>query len=92
MIIGILFAIVFTVLLAKAILETIWGCCLIIHGLFWHTIALILRMLANCIRLGSRIRRKFQKKPRRRMTLVESMIVVNCPSSPEAKRILASLR
>lgn len=92
MIIGILFAIVFTFLLAKAILETIWGSILIIHGIACHILAFALRLLAKTIRLGSRIRRKFQKKPRRRMTLGESLIVVNFPNSPEAKRIWASLR
>jgi hypothetical protein len=90
--IGILFGIVFVALLTKAILETIYGVCLIIHGIACHILAAMLNLLAMCLRFGSRIRRKFQKKPRRPMTLGECIIVVNCPKSPEAKRILASLR
>jgi hypothetical protein len=91
MIIWILFAIVFSFLLCKAILETIWGTCLIIHGIACHILAFILNAMAMCIRLWKRLTGKTKKKPRRQMTLGECIIVVNCPNSPEAKRILASL-
>lgn len=50
MIIGILFFAVFAILLAKAIFETLWGLCIVMHGLFWHGISLALRLLANTIR------------------------------------------
>lgn len=92
MIIWILFAIVFTVLLTKAIIETIWGSILIIYGIACHILAFALRLLAKSIRLWKRITGKACKKPRRQMTVAECFVVVNCPNSPEAKRILASLR
>lgn len=92
MIIWILFAIVLTFLLAKAILETVWGTILIIHGITCHVLAFGLRLLAKAIRLWNRITGKGYKKPRRQMTVAECFVVVNFPNSPEAKRILASLR
>jgi protein-S-isoprenylcysteine O-methyltransferase Ste14 len=92
MIITILFAIVFTVLLAKAIIETIWGSILIIFGLACQILAFALRMLAKAILLWGRITAKTPKKPRRQMTIAECFVVVNNRNSPEAKRILASLR
>jgi len=46
MIIGILIFVVFAILLAQAILETILGTCMIIQSLFWHSIAAILEGLA----------------------------------------------
>jgi hypothetical protein len=63
MIIGILFFILFFALLAKAIFETVWGLCLVIHGLFWHAIAITLRSIAHTIRLYKKIERTF-KNPR----------------------------
>lgn len=92
MIIWILFAIVFSFLLAKAILETVWGTCLIIHGLACHILAAILRLTAKTIRLWGRITGKTRKMPRRQMTIAECFVVVNYPNSLEAKRILSSLR
>ena len=92
MIISIIIAVVFFVLLTKAIIETIWGSMLIIYGVACNMLAFGLSLLAKAIRLWGRITSKTRKKPRRQMTVVECFIVVNCPNSPEAKRILASLR
>jgi len=61
MIIGFIFFVVFTFLLGKAILETIWGICLIIYGLFWHTIGFILQTLAFLIRAYKKVIRLFRK-------------------------------
>ena len=58
MIIWILFAIVFSFLLAKAILETIWGTCLIVYGIACHILAAILDLTAMTIRLAKKLRRK----------------------------------
>ena len=91
MIITILFAIVFSFLLCKAILETIWGSALIIYGVACHILAFILNAMAMCIRLWKRITGKTKKKPRRQMTIGECFTVVNFPNSPEAKRIRTSL-
>lgn len=55
--IGIVILLVFLSLLAKAICETIWGICIIIHGLFWHFIAAILAILAKIVRLIGKLRR-----------------------------------
>lgn len=55
MIITILIAVVFLILLAKAILETIWGIGLIIYGLFLMLIvAPALRLMACVVRLFSK--------------------------------------
>ena len=59
--IGILLGIVFFVLLAKAIFETIWGTCLIISGLFLHVVAFILDATAFVIRTCKKIARLFRK-------------------------------
>lgn len=89
MIISILFAVVFTVLLLKAITETIWGTCLIIYGIACHILAAILDLMAKTIRLT----KKLGKKPEpRRLTMAECFLLVNCPNSPEAKRIRAGKR
>jgi hypothetical protein len=61
MIIGILLFVVFAFFLTQAIFETIWGVCLIINGLFWHTIAYLLFALAFLIRTCERIVRLFRK-------------------------------
>ena len=66
--IGILFLIVFLGLLTKAIIETIWGICLIIYGLFWHTIGYSLSALAMIIRLAKKIL-GISKKPQPRVSL-----------------------
>ena len=92
MIIWILFSIVFTFLLARAIIETIWGICLITYGIACHILAFALRLLAKAIRLWTRITGKTMKTPRRKMTLAECFVVVNCPNSEEAKRIRTSRR
>ncbi len=92
MIIGLIFAIVFGILLVKAIIETIHGLALIIWGLFLHAVALVLDIAAMIVRVGAWIVKKFKKKPRRRMTMAECIIVSCNPGSPDAKRILASLR
>lgn len=91
MIITILIAIIFFVLLAKAIIETIWGSILIIYGVACQMLAFVLTTLAKVIRLWGRITGKTKKKPRRQMTLGECIVVVNARNSPEAKRILSSL-
>lgn len=54
--IAILILIVFIGLLAQAICETIWGICLIVHGLFWHAIAAVLTILAKIIRIARKLR------------------------------------
>jgi uncharacterized membrane protein HdeD (DUF308 family) len=59
--IGILLGIVFFVLLAKAIFETIWGTCLIINGIFWHTVAFLLRAMAFVIRTCKKVIGLFRK-------------------------------
>ena len=92
MIITILIAVVFFFLLAKAIIETIWGTCLIIQGSACQVLAFGLRLLAKAIRLWGRITGKTHKKPRRQMSITECFIVVNDRNSAEAKRILTSLR
>lgn len=89
MIIWILFAIVFSVLLVKAIFETIWGLCLIIFGIACHILAVILDLMAMTIRLTNKLRKKPEP---RRLTIAECFVIVNCPNSPEAKRIRASMR
>ncbi len=61
MIIAILFFIVFFALLAKAIFETIWGTCIVIHGLFWRTVAFLLRTLASLVRAFNKVVRLFRK-------------------------------
>lgn len=87
MIVSILFAIVFTVLLFKAIFETIWGVCLIIFGIACHILAAVLKLLAMTIRFS----KKLLKKPEpRRLTIGECFMLVNCPNSPQAKRIRTS--
>lgn len=53
--IGIILFIAFFILLAKAIFETIYGIFLIIHGLFWHSIAFVLSSFASIIRIYKRI-------------------------------------
>ena len=70
--IGILFVVVFAILLFKAILETIWGLCIVIHGLFWHAIAIALRSLAKAIRAYKTIVRIF-KKPKPRVSNVNGL-------------------
>ena len=89
MLISILFAVVFTVLLAKAILETIWGICLIIQGIACHILAAILDLTAMAIRFAKKIRRKPEP---RRLTVAECFLLVNCPNSPEVKRIRSTTR
>lgn len=59
--IGILLGIVFFVLLAKAIFETIWGTFLIIYGLFLHIVAFFLDAAAFVIRTCNKIARVFRK-------------------------------
>lgn len=89
MIITILIAIVFTVLLIKAIAETIWGTCLILQGIACHILAAILRLTAKAIRLAEKLRKKPEP---RRLTLGESFLLFNNPNSVEAKRIRTALR
>lgn len=55
-IIEILFVLVFFALLAKAIFETIWGICIIIHGLFWHTVGYSFSALAIVLHFFDRMR------------------------------------
>jgi CII-binding regulator of phage lambda lysogenization HflD len=89
MIITILIAVIFFALLAKAIVETIWGSCLVIYGFACQTLAFGLRLLAKAIRICGKIKRKREPK---RLTLGESFMLVNAANSREAKRILVSLR
>lgn len=72
MIIGIIFFIVFALLLAKAIFETIWGLCIVIHGLTWRAISIILMGLANLVRAYNKIVRIF-KKPQPRVRIVNGL-------------------
>lgn len=60
LLINILFFIVFSVLLVKALYETMWGICLIINGLFWHVTAFALDTLGLVVRLF----RKPQPQPK----------------------------
>lgn len=46
MIIGFLIAIVSVALIAKALLETILGICMIAQSVFWHSVAAVLNALA----------------------------------------------
>lgn len=91
LIINIIFFVVFSALLIKALYETVWGSMLIIYGIACHILAFFLDAAAMFIRLGKRITGKTPKKPRRPMTLVESFVVANDRNSPDAKRILTSL-
>ena len=92
LIINILFFVVFSILLIKAIYETVWGTCLIIYGIACHILAFFLDGMAMCIRLFNRLTGKTKQKPRRKMSIMECFVVVNDRNSTEAKRILASLR
>jgi O-antigen/teichoic acid export membrane protein len=89
MIITVLIAIVFFALLAKAIIETVWGVCLIIFGTACHTLAFVLTMLAKAIRYYENIKK--QREPRR-LSFGECFTLVNNPNSVEARRIRTSLR
>lgn len=89
MIITILIAIVFFFLLAKAILETVYGTCLIIQGIACHILAAVLRLTAKTIRFAAKLRTKSEP---RRLTLAECFLLSNFPGSPEAKRIRATIR
>lgn len=61
MLITIIIAAFFIFFLAKAILETIWGSCLVINGLFWHAVAILLRTLAFLIRASKKVVGLFRK-------------------------------
>ena len=56
MIIGIIIFAIFTILLTKAIIETIWGTCLLIYGLVLHSIAYCLEFIAWIMELFSKPR------------------------------------
>lgn len=56
LIVGILIGIVFTILLTKAIIETVWGASLIAFGTGCKLLAGILRILAKIIRLFEKTR------------------------------------
>lgn len=62
MIIGIIIFLVFLFLLAQAILETIWGICLILCGLFWHIVGRVLDVLIWFSKTVKKIK-KTQVKP-----------------------------
>ena len=64
MLIGIILFVVFIALLVKAILETIWGVCLIIQGFFWRAIGYTLDVLIFLIRAYKKVTRKFCQKPK----------------------------
>ena len=55
--IGYLLFILFVILVAKSILETIWGVCLLLCGLGWHIIGMILDVLI----FGERLIKKMRK-------------------------------
>lgn len=65
LLIGIIIGIVFFALLGKALLETVWGICLIIAGVFCQILAKILRLIAKVMRLFDRTfkRQKIQNNP-----------------------------
>jgi hypothetical protein len=52
---GILFGITMLFLIGKALIETLWGIGLIIHGIFCHLLALILDGCAISLRLLIRL-------------------------------------
>jgi hypothetical protein len=62
LIIGILIGIVFFALLAKALLETAWGICLIIAGVFCQILAKVLRLTAKAMRFYGRISKRQKTK------------------------------
>ena len=55
--IGYLLLVIFLILVAKSILETIWGVCLLLCGLGWHIIGMILDVLI----FGERLIKKMRK-------------------------------
>lgn len=61
MLITIIIAVFFFFFLAKAILETIWGLCMVIHGLTWRAISIALMGLANIVRTYNKVVRMFRK-------------------------------
>lgn len=79
MLITIIIAIVFLFLLGQAILETIWGVCLIICGLACYVYAYFLQALAFLIRGFKKIIGLFRKpKPApRKFSVAQSIIMYN---------------
>ena len=63
MIIGLIIGIVFFFLLSKAILETLWGSCLITFGIFCQILAGLLCAEAYLLELFDKISHAYQKRP-----------------------------
>lgn len=61
LIINIIFFLVLSALIIKALYETVCGICLIINGIFWHTIAFFLDAIAFVTRTGKKAARLFRK-------------------------------
>jgi hypothetical protein len=70
MIIGIIISLAFLFLLAKAILETIWGIGLILCGIFWHIVGRVLDVLIFI----SKIVQKFRKTQARPQPFVKTAL------------------
>lgn len=54
---GILFGIAMLFLVGKAIIETLWGLCLIVQGLICHLLAFILNILAEVVGILARLKK-----------------------------------
>lgn len=70
--IEILFVIAFVFLLGKALIETVIGIGMIVHGLFWHGVALALNALAFLIRTAKKLF-GFSKKSTPRVSVARGL-------------------
>lgn len=72
MLIGIIIGIVFFFLLGKAILETIWGSCLIVCGVFCQILAHMLYTIAYGLRTVDKLKTTSKRQTTSRTTLTNS--------------------
>lgn len=63
MIIGIIIFAIFAILLTKAIIETIWGTCLLIYGFVLHAIAYCLEFIVWIVELFSTPKQNTRRTP-----------------------------
>lgn len=88
LIISIIIGIVFVCLFVKAIIETIWGLCLIAYGTACQLAAIVLRILAKIIRLTVKTRHQtpVTKEPEP-LGVVSSFMLVNSYSKEQSDRL-----
>ena len=72
MLIGIIIGIVFFFLLGKAILETIWGSCLIVCGVFCQILAHMLYTIAYGLRTVDKLKTTSKRQTTSKTTLTNS--------------------